>query len=75
MKVRQLDWLQYSLCTGNTHSHTLTHTLTHSLCASVSVLTPPPADADVDFSWTEEEVADLYDNTHFIIAADGRSQS
>ncbi|XP_008328730.1 methyltransferase-like protein 22 [Cynoglossus semilaevis] len=42
VKVKQLDWLQYSLCT----------------------------DADVDFSWTEEEVADLYDNTHFIIAAD-----
>ncbi|KAG7222029.1 hypothetical protein INR49_028193 [Caranx melampygus] len=28
------------------------------------------ADADVEFSWTEEEVADLYDNTTFIIAAD-----
>uniref|UniRef100_A0A7N5ZY25 Methyltransferase like 22 n=1 Tax=Anabas testudineus TaxID=64144 RepID=A0A7N5ZY25_ANATE len=27
-------------------------------------------DADVDFSWTEEEVADIYDNTSFIIAAD-----
>ncbi|XP_058508787.1 methyltransferase-like protein 22 isoform X2 [Solea solea] len=27
-------------------------------------------DADVDFSWTEEEVADVYDNTRFIIAAD-----
>lgn len=29
-------------------------------------------DADVEFSWTEEEVADLYDNTEIIIAADGR---
>ncbi|KAM4718016.1 methyltransferase-like protein 22 isoform 1-T3 [Anableps anableps] len=32
----------------------------HSLCT----------DADLEFSWTEEEVADLYDNTSFIIAAD-----
>lgn len=29
------------------------------------------ADADVEFSWTDEEVADMYDNTSFIIAADG----
>ncbi|XP_068580907.1 methyltransferase-like protein 22 [Cebidichthys violaceus] len=42
VRVRQLDWLQYDLCT----------------------------DADVEFSWTEEEVADLYDNTKIIIAAD-----
>nr|XP_043907687.1 methyltransferase-like protein 22 isoform X1 [Solea senegalensis]XP_043907688.1 methyltransferase-like protein 22 isoform X1 [Solea senegalensis]XP_043907689.1 methyltransferase-like protein 22 isoform X1 [Solea senegalensis] len=35
--------------------------LQHSLCT---------AEADVDFSWTEEEVADVYDNTLFIIAAD-----
>ncbi|XP_017294942.1 methyltransferase-like protein 22 [Kryptolebias marmoratus] len=42
VKVRQLNWLQHSLCT----------------------------DADVAFSWTEEEIADLYDNTSFIIAAD-----
>ncbi|XP_041830605.1 methyltransferase-like protein 22 isoform X2 [Melanotaenia boesemani] len=42
VRVRQLDWLQHSLCT----------------------------DADVDFSWTEEEVADLHDHTSFIIAAD-----
>ncbi|XP_061567680.1 methyltransferase-like protein 22 [Cololabis saira] len=34
--------------------------LKHSLCT----------DADEEFSWTEEEVADLYDNTSFIIAAD-----
>lgn len=27
-------------------------------------------DLDTDFSWSEEEVADLYDNTTFIIAAD-----
>ncbi|KAF7200873.1 methyltransferase like 22 [Nothobranchius furzeri] len=27
-------------------------------------------DAGVEFSWTEEEVADLYDNTRFIVAAD-----
>lgn len=27
-------------------------------------------DAELDFSWTEEEVADLHDNTNFIIAAD-----
>ncbi|XP_077474348.1 methyltransferase-like protein 22 [Stigmatopora argus] len=27
-------------------------------------------DADVEFSWTEEEVADIYDNVRFIIAAD-----
>ncbi|XP_068426984.1 methyltransferase-like protein 22 [Clinocottus analis] len=40
--VRQLDWLQYDLCT----------------------------DADMEFRWTEEEVADLYDNTKIIIAAD-----
>ncbi|XP_047428277.1 methyltransferase-like protein 22 isoform X2 [Mugil cephalus] len=42
VRVRQLDWLQYSLCT----------------------------DADVEFSWTTEEVDDLYNNTSFIIAAD-----
>ncbi|KAK5610067.1 hypothetical protein CRENBAI_012808, partial [Crenichthys baileyi] len=42
VKVKQLNWLQHSLCT----------------------------DADMEFSWTEEEVADLYDNTSFIIAAD-----
>lgn len=42
VKVRQLDWLQFDLCT----------------------------DPDVEFSWTEEEVADLYDNTTVIIAAD-----
>ncbi|XP_013875749.1 methyltransferase-like protein 22 [Austrofundulus limnaeus] len=41
VKVKQLDWLQHSLC----------------------------KDADVEFSWTEEEMADLY-NTSFIIAAD-----
>ncbi|XP_029014241.1 methyltransferase-like protein 22 [Betta splendens] len=41
VRVRQLDWLQYDLCT----------------------------DTD-EFSWTQEEVADLYDNTNFIIAAD-----
>ncbi|XP_063760823.1 methyltransferase-like protein 22 isoform X2 [Eleginops maclovinus] len=41
-RVRQLDWLQYDLCT----------------------------DADVEFSWTEEEVEDLYSNTEIIIAAD-----
>ncbi|XP_071376107.1 methyltransferase-like protein 22 [Centroberyx affinis] len=34
--------------------------LQHDLCT----------DADVEFSWTEEEVADLHDNTSFIIAAD-----
>ncbi|XP_029914650.1 methyltransferase-like protein 22 [Myripristis murdjan] len=34
--------------------------LQHDLCT----------DADVEFSWTEEEVADLYDNTSVIIAAD-----
>ncbi|KAI3359409.1 hypothetical protein L3Q82_002912 [Scortum barcoo] len=34
--------------------------LQHDLCT----------DADVEYSWTEEEVADLYDNTRFIIAAD-----
>ncbi|XP_022609441.1 methyltransferase-like protein 22 [Seriola dumerili] len=34
--------------------------LQHDLCT----------DADAEFSWTEEEVADLYDNTSFIIAAD-----
>uniref|UniRef100_A0A1A8QK80 Methyltransferase like 22 n=2 Tax=Nothobranchius pienaari TaxID=704102 RepID=A0A1A8QK80_9TELE len=34
--------------------------LQHSLCT----------DAGVEFSWTEEEVADLYDNTRFIVAAD-----
>ncbi|XP_056144478.1 methyltransferase-like protein 22 [Lampris incognitus] len=34
--------------------------LQHSLCT----------DIDVEFSWTEEEVADLHDNTSFIIAAD-----
>ncbi|KAM4634688.1 methyltransferase-like protein 22 isoform 2-T2 [Polymixia lowei] len=27
-------------------------------------------DSDVEFSWTEEEVADVHDNTSFIIAAD-----
>lgn len=27
-------------------------------------------DADVEFSWMDEEVADLFDNTNFIIAAD-----
>ncbi|XP_076017540.1 methyltransferase-like protein 22 [Genypterus blacodes] len=27
-------------------------------------------DADVEFSWTEEEVADIFDNINFIIAAD-----
>lgn len=27
-------------------------------------------DADVEFSWTEEEVVDMYNNTSFIIAAD-----
>ncbi|XP_035472096.2 methyltransferase-like protein 22 isoform X3 [Scophthalmus maximus] len=42
VRVRQLDWLQHSLCT----------------------------DVEVDFSWTEEEVADMYDNTSFIVAAD-----
>ncbi|XP_072225567.1 methyltransferase-like protein 22 [Leuresthes tenuis] len=42
VRVRQLDWLQHSLCT----------------------------DAETEFSWTEEEVADLYDNTSFIVAAD-----
>uniref|UniRef100_A0A4W6DY88 Methyltransferase 22, Kin17 lysine n=1 Tax=Lates calcarifer TaxID=8187 RepID=A0A4W6DY88_LATCA len=34
--------------------------LQHDLCA----------DPDVEFSWAEEEVADMYDNTSFIIAAD-----
>ncbi|XP_040918050.1 methyltransferase-like protein 22 isoform X2 [Toxotes jaculatrix] len=34
--------------------------LQHDLCT----------DADVEFSWTEEEVADMYNNTSFIIAAD-----
>ncbi|XP_023253116.1 methyltransferase-like protein 22 [Seriola lalandi dorsalis] len=34
--------------------------LQHDLCT----------DPDAEFSWTEEEVADLYDNTSFIIAAD-----
>ncbi|XP_044038109.1 methyltransferase-like protein 22 isoform X2 [Siniperca chuatsi] len=34
--------------------------LQHDLCT----------DADVKFSWTEEEVADMYNNTSFIIAAD-----
>lgn len=29
-------------------------------------------EADVEFSWTEDEVADLYDNASIIIAADGR---
>lgn len=29
-------------------------------------------DADMEFRWTEEEVADLYDNTKIIVAADGR---
>ncbi|XP_070779419.1 methyltransferase-like protein 22 isoform X2 [Enoplosus armatus] len=34
--------------------------LQHDLCT----------DADVEFGWTEEEVADMYDNTSFIVAAD-----
>lgn len=34
--------------------------LQHGLCI----------DADMEFSWTEEEVADLHNNTSFIIAAD-----
>lgn len=34
--------------------------LEHDLCT----------DADTEFSWTEEEVADLHNNTSFIIAAD-----
>lgn len=34
--------------------------LQHGLCT----------DADMEFSWTEEEVADLHNNTSFIIAAD-----
>ncbi|XP_067089563.1 methyltransferase-like protein 22 [Osmerus mordax] len=34
--------------------------LRHDLCT----------DGDTEFGWTEEEVADLYDNTTFIIAAD-----
>lgn len=34
--------------------------LQHDLCT----------DADEEFSWTEEEVADMFDNTRFIIAAD-----
>ncbi|XP_034567993.1 methyltransferase-like protein 22 [Notolabrus celidotus] len=34
--------------------------LQHDLCT----------DAGEEFSWTEEEVADMFDNTHFIIAAD-----
>ncbi|XP_076607955.1 methyltransferase-like protein 22 isoform X2 [Chaetodon auriga] len=34
--------------------------LQHDLCT----------DADVEFSWTEEDVADMYNNTSFIIAAD-----
>ncbi|KAM3864027.1 methyltransferase-like protein 22 [Diretmus argenteus] len=34
--------------------------LQHDLCT----------DADVEFSWTEEEVACIYDNTSFIMAAD-----
>ncbi|XP_040047753.2 methyltransferase-like protein 22 isoform X2 [Gasterosteus aculeatus] len=42
VRVRQLDWLQYDVCT----------------------------DADMEFRWTEEEVADLYDNTKIIVAAD-----
>lgn len=42
VRVRQLDWLQYDLCT----------------------------DADMEFSWTEEEIADMYNNTKIIIAAD-----
>ncbi|XP_029945146.1 methyltransferase-like protein 22 isoform X2 [Salarias fasciatus] len=29
-----------------------------------------PKDADTEFSWSEEEVSDLHDNTTFIIAAD-----
>lgn len=38
-------------------------------CLSVCLVS---VDADVEFSWTEEEVADMYDNTRFIIAADGK---
>lgn len=34
--------------------------LQHDLCT----------DADVELSWTEEEVADMYNNTRFIVAAD-----
>lgn len=37
-----------------------------------SLLLSVIADADKEFSWTEEEVASLYDRTSFIIAADGR---
>lgn len=29
-------------------------------------------DADLEFSWTDAEVADLHDNTTFVIAADGK---
>ncbi len=29
-------------------------------------------DADLEFCWTDEETADLHDNTTFVIAADGK---
>ncbi|XP_052360875.1 methyltransferase-like protein 22 [Oncorhynchus keta] len=37
--------------------------LRHDLCT----------DADAEFGWTEDEVADLHDNTTIIIAADGKT--
>lgn len=44
----------------------------HKKCLSILSICLLFVDADVEFSWTEEEVVDMYDNCRFIIAADGK---
>uniref|UniRef100_A0A673ZNW0 Methyltransferase 22, Kin17 lysine n=1 Tax=Salmo trutta TaxID=8032 RepID=A0A673ZNW0_SALTR len=82
VRVRLLDWLRHDLCTGgqatrtHTHTHFEKHThmmLNHGLSADLSSSSPFIScfsDADAEFGWTEDEVADLHDNTTIIIAAD-----
>ena len=54
----------------------LTHTFGNTHISSLTPLSIPYfSDSDTEFGWTEEEVADLYDNTTFIIAADGNMES
>ncbi|TKS88164.1 Methyltransferase-like protein 22 [Collichthys lucidus] len=71
---------QHGFQQPNTRHHMRTHTRTHTQSTWLSTAehqvqntkthTHTDTDSDTEFCWTEDEVADLYNNTSFIIAAD-----
>ncbi|XP_026973243.1 methyltransferase-like protein 22 isoform X1 [Sagmatias obliquidens] len=78
IKVKELDWLKDDLCTGTflfpVRCQLLSVCLGESWWPAEKGLNPrcpsPFTDPEVPFSWSEEDISDLYGHTTIVLAAE-----